>query len=601
MGRVFRHPEPGEWVGDYRILDKIGSGGFGTVFKAERAGQLFALKLLGSGELGARERREIGLLLLVENPGVVRFRACDRWPDPRNGIPYIVTDFVPGMTLEELAEVENSSARELARILLELARTLGEVHLLGVFHRDLKPENILIPGGNARPVLIDFGIGTYVGAPTITRNGALPGTYEYRSPEAYLFNRANTELAHYDFRATDELWALGVTFYQVLTRMLPFGDRYDREQGGLMERVLHQSPPAPHVLNPRVPRALSDICMKMLEKKPEDRYASVEELCATLGAALADADASWDLPLFDPAPDTRKPPEAPARVGADEQHLLDMGVGPSIGVDPRPARAPTPEAPRRPALVLGLVAGVLGASLLVMSLSTRPGVAPPHTSPDAIPTRKAGFDLEVAPSEEPPDASVGGGAEPAMDSISTPVMLTMDHKDDTREKPQGKTKFLKQAAKALGTGLLCKSLTGCPAPHHQVRPTPEPAPCPAGAVETMEALGISILEKGVASFGLESREASFLNVREGDITLSLAGSWKKLPDRTLLSGRLIFGEGRVYGRLTEARVPSGERFKVCLEVHDEAGGLGALVEPDSRPENPKVFSTVRVRAVRSFE
>ncbi len=589
MGRVFRHPAPGERVGDYLILDKIGSGGFGTVFKAERAGQFFSVKMLGSGELGARERREVGILLLLENPGVVRFRACDRWLDPKNGTPYIVTDFVSGMTLEEFAEVENPSARESARILLDSARTLGEVHLQGVFHRDLKPENILIPGRNERPVLIDFGIGTYVGAPIITRDGVLPGTYEYRSPEAYLFNRANTELAHYDFSATDELWALGVTLYWLLTRVLPFGDRYDREHGGLVERVLHQRPLAPHVLNPRVPRALSDICMKMLEKKPEDRYASIEDLCATLDGALAhaEADASWDLPLFEPdAPDTRSAGDTPAREDADEP----------------PVRALTPKAPWRPALVVGLAAVVLGASLFATSSSAPPMSAPLTTSSEAIPTPYGGPDREVAPSTKPLEASDGGGAEPGMGSISAPVMLTMH---DTREKPQKKTNVLGQVAKAIGTGLVCKALTGCPAPQ-QVRPTPtsapEPAPCPAGAVETMEALGIHIGNQEPATFHLTAASASFITVREGNTTLSLIGNMGKLPDRTLLSGRLIFGEGRVYGRLTDAQVPGGETFKVCLEVRDdEQGGRGSIRQPGGGPESARIFSTVSVRAVNRFK
>ncbi|MGZ3458170.1 MAG: hypothetical protein ACXU86_06635, partial [Archangium sp.] len=81
MGLVFRHPEPGEWVGDYRISKKLGSGGYGTVFLAERAGLFFAVKMFRSSELGARERREISILLQLENPCVARFRAFDRWRD----------------------------------------------------------------------------------------------------------------------------------------------------------------------------------------------------------------------------------------------------------------------------------------------------------------------------------------------------------------------------------------------------------------------------------------------------------------------------------------------------------------------------------------
>jgi serine/threonine-protein kinase len=620
-------------VGDYRIVEKLGAGGFSTVFKAERAGLFFTVKMLRSSALGARERREISILLQLEHPCVVRFRACDRWLDPRTGIPYIVTDFVPGPTLADFVEVENPSARKSARIVLEAARTLGDVHRQGVFHRDLKPENIIIHGQDERPVLIDFGVGTYTGAPVITPHGLPPGTYEYRSPEAYLFNRANTELVHYEFSATDELWALGVTFYWLLANVLPFGDRYDRERASLAERIIHQRPMAPHLLNPRVPRALSAICMKMLEKKPEDRYASVSELCAALGGALADAEADprWDLPLFDPdAPDTQTTEEESAGVDVDEDEETRMArkwarAQPRRGRKPKAAAEPAPDpdvlppgvaaearpevdAPqvkvpgaleglKRPALVLGLTAVVLGAALFATALSSRLGSAPLHTSAEAPPTQQAGFGREVASTEKPLDFGRGEGAEPVTNFTPAPVTSTMIGKDQNSEKPQEKkTKGLGGAGKALGTAAACAALSGCTAAAPQVRSTPEPAPCPAGAVETMKTLGIEVGKFHTAWF--RTPKNMFLTVREGDITIFTFLDWGKLPDDTRLSGRLIFGEGHVYGRFTEAKVPGGETFKVCLELYDDAFGRGAKQEPG---ESARVFSSVRVRAVSSFE
>jgi serine/threonine-protein kinase len=207
----------------------------------------------------------------------------------------------------------------------------------------------------------------------------------------------------------------------------------------------------------------------------------------------------------------------------------------------------------------------------------------------------------MARSAKPLDAPGGEGAEPAMGSISAPVMITMLPKDDTSEKSQEKkTRVLGRAAKALGTGLICKALTGCPAPQ-QVRPTPEPSPCPVGAVETMRTLGIDIWNEHSATFHHTAKSASFITVREGETTLRLVLDWGKLPGKTLLSGRLIFGDGRVYGRITEAKVPGGETFKVCLEVRDEEGGRGAIREPGGGPESARIFSTVTVLAVSSFE
>ncbi|MGZ3458083.1 MAG: hypothetical protein ACXU86_06200 [Archangium sp.] len=117
----------------------------------------------------------------------------------------------------------------------------------------------------------------------------------------------------------------------------------------------------------------------------------------------------------------------------------------------------------------------------------------------------------------------------------------------------------------------------------------------------MKKLGIGIGNEHPATFHLTPKAASFIPMREGETTLSLVLDWGMLPDKTLLSGRLIFGDGRVYGRLTEAKVPGGETYKVCLEVRDLEGGRGAIREPDGGPESAQIFSTVRVGAVSSFE
>ncbi|WP_395808979.1 serine/threonine protein kinase [Archangium minus] len=643
-------------VGGYRIVETLGSGSYGYVYKAEQAGCFYAVKILRGRLLNDRAKREIGILNHLDHPDVVRFFGCGYWPDPFVGHPYIVMEFAGDRTLETYASEENPSARKSARIVLDIGLTLGEVLRQGVMHRDLKPDNVIIRDGNARPLLIDFGVGTLMGAPALTRSRLPPGTLEFRAPEAWRFSREN-DAGSYDYSPADELWALGVSFYWLLTDILPFGDREDEEGGGLAERILHQTPVAPHVLSPRVPRALAEICMRMLEKDPAARYGSVVEFCATLDAAMveAEADASWDLPLFEPdSPHNRtteedpalvdvadskrwlkrwlkkerrrgrkppkKVPEAPAPeaevlAAIPEEKMPAVAAMPAPELVPPPAsQAPAPlQAPRatppptppvscrrsRFVTAAGFAVVALGAFLFATSLlPTGPGSAPLHTSSEAAHTRQAGPGREVAQSAKPLDPPSGEGAEPAMGSISAPVMITM-HRKDTSEKTQEKTtKVLGRAAKAIGTGLVCNALAGCPTPQ-QVRPTPEPAPCPAGAVETMKTLGLDIGNQHPAYF--PSPGAMYITVQEGDTTISLIGDWGKLPSRTLLSGRLIFGDGRVYGRLTEAKVPGGDTFKVCLEVRDEEGGRGAIRESNGGPESARIFSTVRVRAVSRFE
>ncbi len=345
MGLALRHPDIGEMIGDYKVVGFLGAGGLGIVYKVERGGRFFALKLLLIPKLDGRGKREIGILIHLENPGVVRYVGSDFWPDPVIGHPYIVMEYVPGDTLWTFAYKRNPSARKATRIILDAALTLGEVHAAGVFHRDVKPENIVIREENERPILIDFGIGSLASAPTLTGSQLPPGTEEFRSPEQIRFQRANPDgTGQYEYGPTDEMWALGVTYYWLLTDALPFGERTDEGAlGGLRERILTQRPEAPHVVNPRVPLAASLLCMKMLAERPEDRFSLVATLCAALNESLSNAetDATWEPPLVDPLePQTTTTLDDPAKQEPNEQRRMFLKL-----VKRRPRRGqPSPNA-----------------------------------------------------------------------------------------------------------------------------------------------------------------------------------------------------------------------------------------------------------------
>ena len=373
MGLALRHPDIGEMIGDYKVVGFLGAGGLGIVYKVERGGRFFALKLLLIPKLDGRGKREIGILIHLENPGVVRYVGSDFWPDPVIGHPYIVMEYVPGDTLWTFAYKRNPSARKATRIILDAALTLGEVHAAGVFHRDVKPENIVIREGNERPILIDFGIGSLASAPTLTGSQLPPGTEEFRSPEQIRFQRANPDgTGQYEYGPTDEMWALGVTYYWLLTDALPFGERTD-EGGlnGLRERILTQRPEAPHVVNPRVPLAASLLCMKMLAERPEDRFPLVATLCAALNESLSNAenDATWEPPLVDPLePQTTTTLDDPAKQEPNEQRRMFLKL-----VKRRPRRGQ-----RSPnvAPVLFVPAAVAGPRPPAPGRSREPGQAP---------------------------------------------------------------------------------------------------------------------------------------------------------------------------------------------------------------------------------
>jgi serine/threonine-protein kinase len=210
----FKLPEPGDRVGDYRVEEKLGDGGFGLVYRVERAGRDFALKVIRARELERWGQREINILRHVVHDNVVRFRACDRWPDPDDGYLCFVMDLVVGRTLEQWALDENPTARQVVRVLLEVALALAEILKQGVLHRDLKRENILIRDADGRPVLVDFGIGWLAGEPTMTGERTPPGTDEYRTPEYVRFERdfltsftATVPRSGWRWRCTSRIWA----------------------------------------------------------------------------------------------------------------------------------------------------------------------------------------------------------------------------------------------------------------------------------------------------------------------------------------------------------------------------------------------------------
>jgi len=399
-----RHPGIGETVGDYKVVAQLGAGGLGVVYKVERGGCFFALKWL-LGPMDGRTRREIRILVHLENPGVVRYVGSDFWPNPARGHPYIVMEYVPGDTLEAFALKHNPSSRQCMRILLDVARTLGEVHEAGVFHRDLKPTNILIRETSERPVLIDFGIATLNGAVCLTETRLPPATEEFRAPEPLRFWREKTDdTARYEYTLTDELWGLGVTLYWLLTDVYPFGDRTDEgAMAGLRERILTRRPLAPHLLNPKVPLAASRLCMKMLAEWPQERHANVLELCSALQEALTQAehDATWDVPLIDPNdpqvtttledPERREPDEAKRLFMKWGRHRLRRRVlrpnkAPDLLPPPCPAEPPrisVPEVAQDPIPAEGTPHGAVSAE----ECESHGDHPPPATSVQVMPPR----------------------------------------------------------------------------------------------------------------------------------------------------------------------------------------------------------------------
>jgi serine/threonine-protein kinase len=172
-----------------------------------------------------------------------------------------------------------------------------------------------------------------------------------------------------------------------------------------------------------------------------------------------------------------------------------------------------------------------------------------------------------------------------------------------QQTPKGRGASVRNACLGL-TGAALQACVSAPQPVPPVRPAPPPQACPAGAVETMTGtLGLRLGEEH--TFEWSDVRGRGIPVRE-DTPVLLFGDWDTptgktaLPNRTRLSGRLYFGEGRVYGRFTEARTPTGETYTVCMELFDE-GEVGMVIEPESKPGEVLVAPVADVRVVDRFQ
>lgn len=277
----------GTTVSHYTILEKLGEGGMGVVYKARDLSldRLVAIKFL-PGHLSAntenksRFLQEAKAAAALNHPSILNVYEIDE----AEGMMFLVMEFLDGITLKDHLVGLRSGPGLPVRQALEwtqmIAKGLKAAHDKGIVHRDIKPQNIMLMENGAGIRIMDFGLAKLRSGAGLTKTGTSLGTLSYMSPE-------QVQGVPSDHRS--DIWSLGIVLYEMLTGELPFKAEHD---AGLLYLIANEDPPMPSEMDKRIPRQIDQLMKRFIAKERERRFASADDVLKELAETIASIDST---------------------------------------------------------------------------------------------------------------------------------------------------------------------------------------------------------------------------------------------------------------------------------------------------------------------